>query len=176
MKKFLLIIPKNDLFHHGNLKLRYAAVFLACRKGALRELGMIRRVGIILSFKADSGIFNERHTALAEDTSVKEIARVNLYARQIRIKLQLSAADGLKQSRVRLALNVIEAEIVVVTQALNELFIGEVYPLAYLVRSSEVKGCSLRRADFTRRNTVRVCRGKAVGIQLQNVGKYGALC
>ena len=75
-------------------------------------------------------MLNKRKSALADDRTVKEVARIELNTREVGINLKLSAADRLINNCVRFALNMVKAEVVVIASAHYEVSISFVNPLA----------------------------------------------
>ena len=121
--------------------------FFAGVEGALRELGHIGGIGIILGFEAEAAILSEHFAALAGSCAVEEIGAVELNAGKVGKHLHHPAADGVVSNRGG-SVALIEAEIVIVAPALFKLVVIGVYISADGLGLPEIKGSSLNLSDF----------------------------
>ena len=138
---------------------------------------MVRRVGIILGFKAEAEIFVKTDAALSF-FAVHEVSGVKLNAGKIGINLKLSSAFFVpcfcnKAQRSAFA---VDAEVVVVALALNKLGIVIVYIPTNFFEFPEIKGRSLNGSYFTGGNAVFVRRSEKVAVEHQLMVKDTAVC
>ena len=97
-------------------------------------------------------MFDNRHSALADNSTVKEVACVKLNTREVCVHLKNSAAYSFFYRYVSFAVLMAKAEVVVIASCKSELFVVIVNSLADCAGCVEVKSCSFNRSDFACRD------------------------
>jgi len=139
---------------------------------------MVGCVGIVLGFKAEAVVLLKNNAVLSRFAAVDEVARVKLYAGKVAHNLKLSSAFLVLHlcNGTKLAFFTVNAEVVVVASAHNELKIVCGNISADFLRLSEIEGSTLDTAKLTRRNAEIIRGGVIIAEKLKLMIEYIAVC
>ena len=159
--EYFRLIGVSSNFENGE-----AFEFFSLFEGALRKLRSVRRIGIILRFKAEAEVLVKADSVFAGFT-VHEVARIKLNTGKVRQNLELSSALFVlclcnKAKRSDIA---VDAEIVVIAAALNKLRVVVFNVSADFFELSEVKRGALNGSYFARGNAVFIGRSEEVAVE-----------
>lgn len=151
----------------------FGHIFFTGFEEALREIGLIGCVGIILRFKAEAAAFFHGNALFACRT-VEEVSGIELHTGQSCINIHFYAAFGAENTRTlaKFTHRAVHAVVMIVAAGKGKLLVFLVNTLTDEVRCAEIKGCSFDKIVSAVRNTHlvngRVAFGKDLNLVVKN--------